>query len=67
LIIDDKAAIRNLLERVFTKAGFEVRTAANTKEALDMLADEVFDAVTTDIQRQGSKEGIGLLKTAREK
>lgn len=39
LVIDDNPGIRQLLTEFFSKAGFNVRTAANGSEAIQMVVD----------------------------
>jgi len=50
LIVDDEKAIRSLLDRAFTKAGYEVRTAADGPEAIELCASEPFDVVLSDVR-----------------
>ena len=50
LIVDDEKAIRSLLDRAFTKAGYEVRTAEGGLEGLDLCAPEPFDVVLSDVR-----------------
>jgi PAS domain S-box-containing protein len=40
LVVDDEAFVRDLGTRILTKAGYKVLTAANGKEALDLLLKE---------------------------
>jgi two-component system, chemotaxis family, chemotaxis protein CheY len=40
LVIDDSRAMRGILKRILLPLGFEVREAANGKEALDLLWNE---------------------------
>ena len=49
LIVDDEAAIRKMLTIAFTKAGYEVWSARDAPEAMDLLAIEKFDAVLSDV------------------
>ena len=50
LIVDDEKAIRSLLDRAFTKAGYEVRTAEGGPQAIELCASEPFDAVLSDVR-----------------
>jgi len=50
LIVDDEKAIRSLLDRAFTKAGYEVRTAEGGPEALDLCSSEPFYVVLSDVR-----------------
>lgn len=51
LLVEDEAGVRELLERVLTEAGYEVHTARDGQQALDLVlghADE-FDLLLTDV------------------
>jgi CheY-like chemotaxis protein len=50
LIVDDEDAIRTLLTTVFEKAGYEVRTAPDGPEAMQLCAAEPFDALLSDVR-----------------
>ena len=50
LVVDDEAEIRNMLSRHFRYRGFEVLTAGNGKEALEVLAANKVDIVISDIK-----------------
>jgi DNA-binding NtrC family response regulator len=49
LIVDDEAAIRKMLTIAFIKAGYDVLTAANVLQAMNVLATEKVDAVLSDV------------------
>lgn len=49
LIVDDELSIRKLLSIAFTRAGYEVRTAADVGEATELCAAESFDALLSDV------------------
>jgi len=50
LIVDDEAAMRRVLERVLTRAGYRVQSAASAETAYELLASAPADAVLLDIQ-----------------
>lgn len=50
LVVDDTRSIRTLLDRVFTKQGFDVCTASDGKFALSMMQNRQFDLVLLDIE-----------------
>ena len=50
LIVDDESGIRSLLYTVFTRAGHEVWTAADAREAMELCRSEQFDALLSDVQ-----------------
>jgi DNA-binding NtrC family response regulator len=49
LVVDDEKSIRTLLSIALTRAGHEVRTAADAREAMVLCAAESFDALLTDV------------------
>lgn len=49
LVVDDEKSIRSLLAIAFTRAGYEVRTAADAREAMALCATESFDALLSDV------------------
>ena len=66
LVMDDEEGIRTLLERVLTKFGYDVRTARDGAEAIDLYeaaraAGQDFDLVLLDLTVTG---GMGGVETA---
>jgi two-component system NtrC family sensor kinase len=49
LIADDSSAVLRILERIFTRAGFNVATAPDGEEALALLHSNQFDILICDI------------------
>jgi len=49
LLVDDDDDVREILEMSLATAGYDVRSAANGREALDALAKEVPDVVLLDM------------------
>ncbi|HEY3055484.1 MAG TPA: response regulator, partial [Thermoanaerobaculia bacterium] len=49
LIVDDDAPIRKLLERVASRAGFDVDTAKDGVEALEMLERKHYAIAIVDL------------------
>lgn len=64
LIVDDEQSYRQLLNLVFSEAGYDIRTAMNGREALGMLEEDPADVIVTDV-RMPDMDGIELLKAAR--
>jgi len=66
LIVDDEPNIRRVLEAVFTKDGYQVRTADNGRKALDIISTDpslnvaICDLIMPDMN------GVEVLKAARE-
>jgi CheY-like chemotaxis protein len=51
LLVDDQKAIRTALQRILTKAGFEVVPVASGEEAVRVIEQEKrFDAILTDLE-----------------
>ena len=63
LIIDDESGIRSLLVKVFSRAGYGVRTAAHARQAMELCASERFDALICDVRMPGM-DGHELVRWA---
>ncbi len=64
LIAEDEEVMRNILRQLFEAAGYEVFTADTGENALNIFADNIFDAVLTDIKMPGIS-GLDLLGKLR--
>jgi len=64
LVVDDDAAMREMLASLFAEQGFAVREAASADEALDQARERDFDAVLSDIRMPG-RSGIELVGELR--
>ncbi|HUF40249.1 MAG TPA: response regulator transcription factor [Anaerolineales bacterium] len=64
LIVDDEPALRTTLTRVLITAGWEVTSAAEGRETLQLLAASAFDLVYLDIHLFGMS-GLELLQQIR--
>ena len=60
LVVDDEEAVRNLLQRILNKAGYDVVTAADGKEALYKVSLGETEVVLLDIHMPGMS-GIEVL------
>jgi DNA-binding response OmpR family regulator len=49
LLVEDEANVRETLARLLTIEGAQVKTAANGREALELVASDVFDLLLTDL------------------
>lgn len=66
LVVDDEIVIRTLLEDILTSEGYEVDTAADAHEALDLLGKrEDFAVLFTDIMMP-EMDGIELIRESRK-
>ena len=64
LVVDDEANILEALQKVLTKEGFEVLTAGNGRQALEVLRKQPIRVMITDLRMPGMT-GDDLLKAAK--
>lgn len=64
IVIDDEEDIRDVLEEVLQRAGFDVATAGNSAEGLELLRDNGADLVITDIIMPG-RDGVDTVRDIR--
>jgi len=65
LIVDDEESLRNFLNILFTKEGYNTSVASNGKEALKMLEKSSYDVILSDIKMSGVN-GLELLEKIKE-
>lgn len=65
LVVDDEESIREFLEIMLKKEGYEVTCAEDGAKAKDVLAKKSFDMVISDLQMP-NMTGIELLKFVKE-
>ena len=67
LVVDDSALMRKLLMGVLTEGGYEVRSARNGAEAVEMVVDWQPDVVTLDINmpEMDGLTALSLIMSAR--
>jgi two-component system response regulator PilR (NtrC family) len=61
LVVDDEKSIREMLEILLTREGYQVSTAGSGPEALTLFKKKPFSLVLTDIRMQ-PMDGLTLLK-----
>ncbi len=66
LVVDDEAALRELLAEILRGAGYVVETCGDGRAALEALQSANYDAVISDVAMP-DMDGIGLLRAVREK
>ena len=66
LVVDDEKLTRNNLHHVLTREGYQVATAANGIEAIDLIRDQSFDVVITDL-KMDQADGMQVLTAAKQK
>jgi two-component system, NtrC family, nitrogen regulation response regulator NtrX len=68
LVVDDEQDIRDLVSGVLEDEGYTARTAANSNEALNALADRRPSLVLLDVWLQGSKlDGLQILEEIKRR
>jgi len=68
LVVDDEEDIRDLVSGVLEDEGYSTRTAANSTETLEALADRRPSLVLLDVWLQGSKlDGLQLLEEIKRR
>lgn len=65
LVIDDDTSFCIMLKTFLQKKGFDVTNAFNAEEARELLKNQVFHVVLTDIRLPDS-DGLEILKTVKE-
>lgn len=66
LVVDDEGAIRYSVSKTLERVGYRVITASSGEEALDLMGQQDFDVVLTDIRMPGIS-GVDLLALIRDK
>ncbi|HET9929717.1 MAG TPA: sigma-54 dependent transcriptional regulator, partial [Polyangiaceae bacterium] len=64
LVVDDDAAVRQVLAALLTQAGFEVLRAGSGDEALRVLERQPVDVIVSDVRMPGL-DGMALLARVR--
>jgi DNA-binding NtrC family response regulator len=65
LIIEDEETLRESLNRIFSKDGYEVETAGSAETGLELIESGTFDVIISDIILPGM-DGIQLLNKVHE-
>ncbi|MFH1931470.1 MAG: response regulator [Pseudomonadota bacterium] len=65
LIIDREPDIREILETLLRKEGYQVGSASTGKGAIDILKSESFDLVIMDINMPGTN-GLQVMRNIKE-
>ena len=63
LVVDDEESIRSFVQRALAMDGHDVKTACDGAEALDVLVENSFDVMLSDI-RMPLMDGIALALSA---
>jgi two-component system, NtrC family, response regulator PilR len=65
LVVDDDRSMREFLEILLLKEGYQVSLADSGEQACEILVDKTFDLIITDI-RMKEVNGIGVLRKAKQ-
>src|SRR6187455_585407 len=65
LVIDDEEIMREILETLLTREGYQVRLATTAAEGLDLLRSMPFDAAIVDVMMPGM-DGVTALDEIRK-
>ncbi|OQY25698.1 MAG: hypothetical protein B6I34_01710 [Anaerolineaceae bacterium 4572_32.1] len=66
LVVDDEEGMRELLSFMLRTEGYHIVEAANGEDAVELLAEQVFDVVISDIMMPGMG-GMELLRRIRNR
>lgn len=64
LVVDDEAMMRELLDKILRRDGYQVLAAADGAEALEIMHQEKVNLVISDI-KMPRVDGFGLLKAVK--
>ena len=64
MIVDDEEILRNLLEKILSREGYQIKCAEDGLAALEMLREEPCDIVISDMQMP-RMDGFELLRTIK--
>jgi len=65
LLVDDDQEFRKAMKKLFEKSGYNVTTAADGREALEILSKETFDLVISDL-RMPNLNGMELMEQMKK-
>jgi chemosensory pili system protein ChpA (sensor histidine kinase/response regulator) len=65
MVVDDSLTMRKVLGRLFERAGYEVFTAKDGMDAIQMLQETTPDVIVTDIEMP-RMDGFGLARNIRD-
>ncbi len=66
LIVDDDPDIRDVLRMILEKADYNVRSACNSKEALELLKELPPDLMVLDVMMNSDTEGFDFMFNLKE-
>jgi len=66
LLVDDEANVREILSLSLCSFGHEVISCSNSEKANQLLEQQNFDVVITDLRMDGADTGLDVVKKAHE-
>ncbi len=66
LVVDDERSMRELLDYMLSRQGYQIALAENGRKAVSMIQTEDFDLILCDI-RLGDITGLEVLRAAKQK
>ena len=66
LVVDDELSMRELLEYLLTKEGYQVTCAESGTRAIELLREDRYDLMICDI-RLGDITGLDVLRASKSK
>ena len=67
LIVEDDPVTKKLLEKKLIKEVYEIECANNGSKAIDLLSENIYDVVLTDLILPGNIDGIEVLEYSKSK
>jgi excisionase family DNA binding protein len=65
LVVDDEAAIRELLQKALALAEYDVDMASDGRAAIERLRGGTYDLLITDLKMPGVVDGLAVIREAR--
>ena len=65
LVVDDEEIARTNMQHLLAKEGYQVKTAVNGLEALEIARKQAFDLILTDL-KMGKMDGMQLLEAVKD-
>ena len=63
LVVDDQSIVRETIEDILNREGYDISSASSGEEALEMMHKEKFDILLSDIKMPGMS-GLELVEKA---
>jgi DNA-binding NtrC family response regulator len=67
LVVDDEASVLVTYRLILERHGYDVVACATSREALDTLANQVFDGILCDFSLEDQHTGFEVIRAARER